>query len=263
MTNGYNTKLILQKIKNIINLLPYNVTLILNFSLDGNEKIHNFIRGNNSAFQNLMNTLNELTAKNNAKNVVVGVNTTISKFNIQKIQAITDIVTTLNVDSYIAELAQDRKEFKLEKPMDIILKKDEAVKAIRHLKKFLKNRKQKGTAKFLQSARLEYYDIVIKTLLYNKPVLTCFAGYASAYVNYNGEVWVCSVKGGNMGNLRNNEYNFQKIWHSAKAQKIRKTINTKNCFCTMTNTFYSNMLLNIPTLIHIATRLLTTEMQIS
>ena len=61
---------------------------------------------------------------------------------------------------------------------------------------------------------------------------------------YDGEVWPCCVLGYSqpMGFLRESDYNFQKIWHSNKANEVRKYIKEENCVCPLANQAYSNIL---------------------
>jgi hypothetical protein len=49
-----------------------------------------------------------------------------------------------------------------------------------------------------------------------------------------------------MGNLRDADYDFNKIWHSKRATEVREHIkNTKGYFCPIANISYTNILLNM------------------
>ena len=63
-------------------------------------------------------------------------------------------------------------------------------------------------------------------------------------INYDGEVWPCCVLGYSkpMGWLRDAEYDFQRIWRSYQAQKVRTYIREGNCACPLANQAYSNIL---------------------
>jgi hypothetical protein len=51
-----------------------------------------------------------------------------------------------------------------------------------------------------------------------------------------------------MGNLRDVNYNFEKIWFSNQAEKIRNPIRDKKCFCPLANASYTNMLVSYRTM---------------
>ena len=64
----------------------------------------------------------------------------------------------------------------------------------------------------------------------HKQQIHCYAGIAGAVIDNEGNVSPCEHKQP-YGNLRENDYDFRKIWHSESAEKMRKeTYNS--CFCT-------------------------------
>jgi MoaA/NifB/PqqE/SkfB family radical SAM enzyme len=81
-------------------------------------------------------------------------------------------------------------------------------------------------------------------------VIPCFAGVSNVHMNYDGGVWPCCVLGyeHQMGNLRDFEYDFKKLWLSKHAQGIIDYIKRKNCACPLANQAYSNILMNVPAL---------------
>ena len=74
--------------------------------------------------------------------------------------------------------------------------------------------------------------------------LFCYAGISNVHINYDGEVWPCCVLGYSqpMGFLREEGYDFRKVWHSDRAAKVRKYIKDGNCACPLANQAYSNIL---------------------
>ncbi|MBW2663463.1 MAG: SPASM domain-containing protein [Deltaproteobacteria bacterium] len=75
----------------------------------------------------------------------------------------------------------------------------------------------------------------------------CYAGISNVHINYNGEVWPCCVLGYSqtMGFLREQGYDFQKIWHLDQANGVRGYIKDGHCACPLANQAYSNILCNI------------------
>jgi len=120
--------------------------------------------------------------------------------------------------------------------------------AIDYLIHRIKNGKFKGMNKITQSFRIEYYNLVKKILRDKTQVIPCYAGVTSAQISPDGEVWSCCIKAESMGNLRNNDYNFKKIWFSKEMKKERLSIKNKECYCPLANASYTNMLMHFPTL---------------
>ena len=92
------------------------------------------------------------------------------------------------------------------------------------------NGKGKGVGRIL---RQKYYN---QSAGGTKP--RCFAGIASAHVNYNGDLWACCVKCETLGNLLENR--FRDLWKGKNAMNIRKRIKEEKCSCDMANASYSN-----------------------
>jgi hypothetical protein len=78
------------------------------------------------------------------------------------------------------------------------------------------------------------------------------AGIASAQIAPNGDVWTCCIRAEAMGNLREHDYDFARVWRTAKAQQLRRSIKAGECHCPLANASYTNMLTHGPTLIKVA-----------
>jgi len=81
--------------------------------------------------------------------------------------------------------------------------------------------------------------------------LPCYAGVASCQIAPDGEVWACCIKSESLGNLRNSNYDFRKIWFSEEAGALRTAIKARACSCPLANAAYTNMLFSLRTLIGI------------
>ena len=91
----------------------------------------------------------------------------------------------------------------------------------------------------------------MKILEEKRQVIPCYAGVSNVHINYDGGIWPCCVLGyeKEMGNLRDYDYDFQRLWHSEKADEVRKYIRNKNCACPLANQAYSNELMHLPSLL--------------
>jgi len=224
-----------------------DLKLIVNLSLDGVGPKHDEIRGVPGNFERFLDTYQRLrNLKVEFPRLEVGIHSVVSKYNIDDLLDVYEYVKRLDPDSYITEVAEQRTElFTTHK--DITPNPDAYASFVKELstrirKDFLKSRK--ATPKYIQALRLLYYQIAAEELRENRQVIPCYAGYTSCQITPYGDVWPCCVLGYSkpMGNLREVDYDFKKIWFSKKADEIRKHIKEKNCACPLANAHYTNML---------------------
>jgi MoaA/NifB/PqqE/SkfB family radical SAM enzyme len=240
-TNGSLHTIIPQRVEAILEDCPES-ELIINVSLDEVGEKHDEIRGFPKSFERAMITykaLKELTTR--YEHFTLGIHTVISKFNVENLPAVYEELQRLEPDSYITEIAEERVE--LDTIGAGITPSPEAYgRAIDVLSNQIKRHHFSGVSKTTQSFRLEYYELVKKILARKTQVIPCYAGIVSAQISPQGDVWPCCVRADSMGNLRENDYDFRKIWQSPEAKKIRNSIRRKDCHCPLANAAYTNIL---------------------
>ena len=90
-------------------------------------------------------------------------------------------------------------------------------------------------------------------MLYERTqVIACYAGWASAHIAPNGDIWSCCIRAEPVGNLRETNYDLAPIWYGERMAALRKSIYDKECACPMANASYANMLLHPPTVAKVA-----------
>jgi MoaA/NifB/PqqE/SkfB family radical SAM enzyme len=252
-TNGYLFPVIPQKVKKILSACPSS-QIVINLSLDGIGEKHDTIRNLRGSFENLLKTY-EALRKIEDPRLTLGIHSVISKLNHKNIPEIYEFVMKdLKPDSYITEIAEKRVELD-NFNLDVFPDSAEYEEAINFLIAKMKKQKSKGFSNVTRALRINYYNLAKDILRRKRQVLPCYAGFASAQITADGEVWPCCVRGDSMGNLRENNYDFRKIWSGEKAQKIRKSIKNKECFCPLASASYTNMLMDAKTLSKIAKKL--------
>ena len=249
-TNGSLYNIIPERVEQIIKNCR-ETDIIINLSLDAIGEEHDKIRGFPGNWERAMKTYQALKELTNYPNFIVGIHTVISKFNVARFPEIYKELIQLNPDSYITEIAEERAELGTigEK---ITPEVEEYRSAIDFLVNEIKQRKLFGLAKVARSFRLEYYDLVKKFLQLNEQVIPCHAGIASCQISPDGDIWPCCIRADSMGNLRDHNYDFKKIWNSQEGSRIRKSIKNKECACPLANASYTNLLVNPKSLIKIA-----------
>lgn len=257
-TNGLLPHLIVSKTKEILNTFQ-EASVIVNLSLDEIGNLHDEIRGVPKNFEKTMSTYQSLRElRKEFENLEIGVHSVVSKFNVNRLLDIYDYVEKeLEPDSYICEIAEHRSElFNVKDNItpDVASYENVILRLCQKIKEDYLNKS--GVPKLIQAFRLEYYNLVIKELKQKRQVLPCYAGFASCQISPYGDVWPCCILAyeASMGNLRENDYKFKKLWRSKKASEVRKKIKAGFCYCPMANVHYTNMLCHIPTMLKVAYR---------
>lgn len=234
-----------------------NTRIIVNLSLDGVGSLHDEIRGVPGNFERALRTYHGLkeVQRRGGENLSLGIHTVISRFNVAAIPDIVPQLLALEPDSYITEIAENRVELSTLE-LDITPDADQYATAIDLVKGYVGPHFFRKMGKLIQAFRWEYYDHVKGLLSGQSARWPCHAGFASAQIMPDGEVWACCIKGQIMGNLHHTGFDFPAIWSSDQADGVRRAIQRSHCQCPLANSSYTNMLLHPPTLMVIGARAL-------
>ncbi len=248
-------KRLTQEILSVIQQIAPGTTLTIKPSIDGIGSRHDEIRGVPGNFKQLEKTISELKAfSRQHPNFHLELGTVVSNFNLEHLEEIENYVHAQGVESYRNEIAEQREEFfNLKDPItptgsqyELLMQRFKAKirQNLSHKRRF---------ARITESFRLVYYDLVSQIMKHQAQVIPCYGGISNIHINYDGQVWPCCVLGyaKPMGNLRDSDYDFQKIWHSDQAKTVRRYIMEKNCWCPLANQAYSNILCHPPSLMKV------------
>ena len=228
--------------------------LVLNLSVDEIGTEHDRLRGAPGNWDKLLGVAQLIRdLKTTYDHVVLGVHTVISQHNVHRIPEIARIAKeTFKPDSYITEVAENRVELKtMEK--SIAPTTDDYRRATEHLKNLIKSKRSSHpVARLVESLRLEYYDLAARVLEEKRQVIDCYAGWASAHLAPDGDLWGCCVRAEAMGNVRDYGYDFGRVWRSPQADEFRRSVRAKECSCPLANASYTNLLLDAPSLARVS-----------
>lgn len=228
--------------------------LIVNVSIDGVGKEHDEIRGVGGSYERAVATFEGL--KRLAKpNLSVGIHSVISALNVDSMERLYDEIKKLKPDSYITEIAEERRELGT-MGWEITPSREMYGKAVAELIKRMEKAHFGKIGLLTRAFRIEYYRLVLRILAEKRQVLPCYAGFASAQIAPDGDLWMCCVKAESIGNLRESGYDFPALWFSNKAQKARAAIKAGECYCPLANAGYTNMLHSAQSLCRVAWHLL-------
>ncbi len=247
-SNGLLTKTIVDNTEKICKACPGS-QIIINLSIDGIEDQHDQIRNVPGNYKKVISTFQKLKALP-YNNLSVGIHTVISKYNVESFASIANFLMKFHPDSYITEIAEERVELGT-MGTDITPSVLAYKSAIDYLIHRIKNDKFSGMNKITMAFRIEYYNLVKRIMRDKKQIIPCFSGIASAQISPEGDVWSCCIKAKPLGNLRDSGYNFKSIWYNPEAELERRSIHNKECWCPLANAAYTNMLMDLPTLIRV------------
>ncbi|MHB0998961.1 MAG: radical SAM/SPASM domain-containing protein [Armatimonadota bacterium] len=248
-TNAIMPRIIEERVTEILEIIKStgkDIAFTIKPSFDGVGDVHDQIRGVQGNFDKVLDTVNRLrNLKERYPNLEIGLGTIISKFNLDTIKDTARYAREVGVDSYISEIAEERTEL-FNVGDGITPDASEYERAIKTFNKELENGNFSGdkVSGTTLAFRQVYYSYAIQIMKEQRQVLPCYAGIANAHINPYGDVWPCCILGYDktMGNLRDYDYDFKKIWNSKQASDVRQYIADKNCACPLANQAYSNIL---------------------
>jgi len=225
-----------------ISLHCRDAQIVINVSIDEIGEKHDEIRGVQGSYEKAVRTFRGLKELS-LPNLSVGIHTVISRFNVGRIPQIYEGLRVLNPDSYVTEIAEERNELRTI-GAKITPESDEYGRAVDYLVERLKKDHFNSIGRLTRAFRIEYYGMVKRILKEHRQIIPCYAGFASAQISPDGNVWMCCVRAEEVGNLRNTNYDFGQIWNSELSARIRDEIRSGACHCPLANAGYTNMLLN-------------------
>lgn len=250
-TNAFFPEKIASDVEDILKRCPHAL-LNVALSLDGVAHLHDEIRGSQGSFEKLLETYRRLkTIRGKNPNFYIKVTTVVSSFNSYKVDEILSFVRGhMDIDDH--EMLLARGDTRFEKAKDVLPMRYKQL-----IKIFDENAKRNLARRKYQFSRLFYglyrymNKVVFETLEKNRMILPCLAGKRLIEIYEDGTVRPCEIlhtlPGGidsTMGNLRDFNYDINKILRSEKAKDLLKYIKEHKCFCTFECALLTNIIFN-------------------
>lgn len=250
-TNGWFVEQVVDGAKRITAADP-DVQLVLNLSIDHHvPHRHDEIRVKEGSWDKLMETYGALRALR-LPNLTVGVHTVVSTDNQHDFPDVAHGLRQLGADSYICEPAEERVELQTI-GLDITPRAELFRRAARSVLEVDDAAASGLVARIAKGIRTEYYSRVANLIggdLGAMPV--CHAGFISAHIGADGDVWPCCVLARPLGNVRAEGFDFRKVWASEGAERFRDEMRRGRCTCPLANAAYTNLLLEPTTVAKVA-----------
>ncbi len=248
-TNALLTGVVPPTVERILQITD-GAELGINVSLDGVGEEHDAIRGVKGGYESALDTYRQLRSIQHG-HFTLGIHTVVSRFNVERLPRIYAELSKLQPDSFISEVAEERVELGTI-DADITPSPLEYAQVADFLTAQARNHRSVGLSKTTQAFRAQYYQLAKRILAERRQVIPCYAGFSSAHIAPDGDVWACCTRAEPLGNLRETNYDLAPIWLSERAAAVRRSIAAGECYCPMANVSYSNMLLHPPTLARVA-----------
>jgi MoaA/NifB/PqqE/SkfB family radical SAM enzyme len=249
-TNGLLPERIVHSVGEVTAACP-RTRVVVNLSLDGWGEDHDHIRGVPGNFERVMETYRRLRALE-APNLTLGIHTVVSRFNAQAVPALhTRVREELAPDSYVTEIAEERVELGTV-GADIAPTPDMYEETIEQVMALQSRYPPSGLGGAAWAFRRRYYRLVQRWLRERRQVVPCYAGWASAQISPEGNVWFCCIQAIPVGNLREVGYDFRRVWRGERAWALREEVRAGRCDCPLANAAYTNLLLHPPSLLGVA-----------
>ena len=241
-SNGWYLEKMDKQIRNMMEWCPY-LTLNQQISIDGIGKDHNAIRmdkqvvGGDNSFEKAIKTIDHLKKlKKIYQRINIGIIITFTNENQKKFRNILkEIYSMTNPDNISINLVRGDPKQKVNLDLDLNLYRE----AVKYRDSLFYEKKMSGHAKFkgnrlATAGRILLNELVYKTYESNKYSTPCYAGNLSGVMYPEGNVYPCEILDDShkIGNIRDFDLDFKKLWLSDKAKKEVEFVRKTKCFCT-------------------------------
>ena len=241
-SNGWYLEKMDKQIRNMMEWCPY-LTLNQQISIDGIGKDHNAIRmdkqvvGGDNSFEKAIKTIDHLKElKKIYQRINIGIIITFTNENQKKFKDILkEIYSMTNPDNISINLVRGDPKQKVNLNLDLNLYRE----AVKYRDSLFYEKKMSGHAKFkgnrlATAGRILLNELVYKTYESNKYSTPCYAGNLSGVMYPEGNVYPCEILDDShkIGNIRDFDLDFKKLWLSDKAKKEVEFVRKTKCFCT-------------------------------
>lgn len=245
-TNGSLTEKVVSGVEEILARCP-DLNYGLDISLDGIGSDHDTIRAQKGLFQKCTETYWQLKKlEKRHANFKVCVEVTIQKYNQDKLEEIYEFfVRELRTYNILVRVVRGKPRDPVEK--DISLRRVEEFTS--KLERGISQMSYHGHAVYPMSDLITARELVgrriqLKLLRENQFQIPCYAANLMGVIKSNGDVMACELRDDKLGNIRDFDYDFRKLWLGERAKAISKDIIDNKCFCTHECFMSTNILFN-------------------
>jgi len=233
------------RIKRIVQILATyykNTQFLVWLSIDGvHEELDNMRGGVPHSFETILKSYQSLR-QISVPNLLVGFHILISRHNLRFGPRLVEDVFMLYPDLVSLDAAFGCEALSVV-AVDVVPEHDEFEKIARLYIDKLRMIRGRSAIRLFKHMLERRVLMTVQNLKEMKRSQTCMAGYSYLYVDPTGSVKDCPVAAREMGDLRENQYDLERILKSETARRVRGQVGDGDCFCTMSAPALSNIFL--------------------
>ncbi|MFH1279333.1 MAG: radical SAM protein [Candidatus Eisenbacteria bacterium] len=247
-TNGSLTTKVIDQVRVMLRENP-GVDFAVDVSIDALGEEHDRLRAIPGLFDKCLWTLKELQKlEEEHRNFNANICTTMSSFNQDKAMEVTTVMRekhgVRNVNNLIA-----RKGARAERALGVDAGTYE--KWVNRLREETETDGLDGYHDYpgsdvINAMKNVRQDMITRIVKGEKGYqVPCYAANLSGVIYAGGDVYPCEILEEPLGNLRETDYDFRKIWFSERTEEVRRMIRETKCYCTF-ECFMTNNILFTP-----------------
>ncbi|MCL4383200.1 MAG: radical SAM protein [Candidatus Marsarchaeota archaeon] len=218
-----NETLMLEKIKQILELKIPRIAITL--SLDGNEQMHDYIRGIPGNYKKTINMFKQLNKlKKNHKNLFFVFGYTISKYNQghfnEAFESIKQHIPDIKYNDFHINIAQQSDNYYGNKEDNTLIPDKQIV--LKELREIVKNREFEFSA--IQYIESKFLKKLIEFIETRKQPMKSKSLIDSLFIDAYGNIFPSIMWNMKIDNIKNINFDLNNIWAGKKADEIRKMI---------------------------------------
>jgi len=245
-TNGWYVEKNFQTTLRMLQLSKGEGSIIIQFSIDGEEEMHDSIRGNKS-FQKVKDSIARLKPLQDIyKNLYFSIITVVNNENYNIYPEFIDKLIAMGTNQININLFRYSEYIHPPLPSKTIEKYKLAVERYEvYMKKNVLKKYNFFGAKLMRIKEALQKDLIYDVAKHDKFVTPCTAGTLSYVVWEDGRVNPCEILDDTIGNV-NSDYIEKDLFSSKKAKKLRQRIKDTKCKCTYECAMSNNTLFSWP-----------------
>lgn len=210
-----------------------NARLVMCLSVDAIGDDHDEIRGYKGCFDAVIKNYHNMVELKSIKNFHIKLNMTVSAFNHEMVDEVVEYARK--------EFPEAAFNFNFTRGNPMVPEsKDIGLKEYRRVVRTAREKHNKSKTDFpfarvLRGLGATTYEIIEERLQSEERTMPCTAGTKMLVISETGVVKPCEILGKEFGNLRDFDYDLDKLRGEPEPQSICQHIKDKKCSCTFEN----------------------------
>ncbi len=228
ITNGLILNLTRDITERIVSSYP-KLQLDVGVSIDDLAEGHDEVRAYKGAYEKAVESIQILKElRLQYSNLRVSTVTTVTAKNQDRLESIFETLKGFDVDYLSVNVARNEAKDKALLAVDMARYREFA----RRVDDYNSGRSSTWGDRLRRAKGRIAHEFIDKTLAENRAITPCLAGTVAAVLHPDGDLYPCEVLTESAGNIKDFDYDIERIWESEKMRKMRRWIVKEGCHCT-------------------------------